>query len=265
MKNNKGVTLISLITSVVLLIIIAGLTISTSVSSFNQMKFEGKKSEIEEMQKLVDEIATDYQTYLLERHSGNNEYVDYFKVRYGVDFSSKLLLQSSNLDLARNVISKYPDLAKPGNNVFLFKSNDISKNFDLKGINDVIVDFSTRTVYSVEGIKDPSDKNVIYYTQSDWKNDPKITYTPPITVTQGPKTGTTFEFKINSSSKNLNNISEVYSVYINSSNVVTTTKINPTSKSATEIKVNVTGEGIYKFRLVDSSKNIYETEEIETN
>ena len=71
MKSNKGITLISLIASVLLIIILAATTVVTSMNAYNQMKFEGAKAELEEVQKLVDETASDYQTYLKERSYSN--------------------------------------------------------------------------------------------------------------------------------------------------------------------------------------------------
>ena len=94
MKNNKGITLISLVASIILLLILAATTISTSMNAYKQMEFEGSKAELEEVQKLTDEIATDYQTYLKENNDPNKKYADYFSERYGNgtdDFSGKLL------------------------------------------------------------------------------------------------------------------------------------------------------------------------------
>ena len=42
MRNEKGITLISLVASIMLIFIIVGITITTSVNSFNQMKFQQK-------------------------------------------------------------------------------------------------------------------------------------------------------------------------------------------------------------------------------
>ncbi|MBR1540655.1 MAG: hypothetical protein IJ629_05825 [Clostridia bacterium] len=71
MKNNKGITLISLVASILLILILAATTVVTSMNAYNQMKFEGAKTELEEIQKLVDETASDYQTYLKERPHRN--------------------------------------------------------------------------------------------------------------------------------------------------------------------------------------------------
>ena len=272
MKSNKGITLISLISSVILLLIIASVTIVTSVSAYNQMKFESAKAEIEEMQKLVDEIATDYQTYLNEQSNPDPGYVEYFKARYNADFNSKLL--SQHMSEVSDLVSKFTSLATPSNIMFFFSKDDIVKYFDLKGINDVVVDFSTRTVYSVEGIKDPDDKNIKYYTQADWGADPKVTYNPSssaeatVTVEQVNTANSIYNFKI-TINKKLKTVSEVYAIKVDGADE-TTNKIenfqidNSTSGTNTSVLVTVTGGGTYYFRVLDSVKNIYKSGNIAT-
>ena len=160
--------------------------------------------------------------------------------------------------------------------VFLFEKNDIVKYFNLKGINDIVVDFSSRTVYSADGIKDPDDKDKIYYTQSDWNGDPKIkntTSTPTTTtatVTQEVRSNSDYTFKI-TVNKTLKNISNLYAIYTKTGeSTQTTTEItsfNITERSSdkTVIKVSVTGEGTYSFKIVDSLKNVYVTQNIATS
>lgn len=269
MKNNKGITLISLISSVILLIILASITIVTSTNSYNQMKFEGAKAELEEMQKLVDEIATDYQTYLREQ-GGTKTYQEYFKDRYGAtDFSDKLL--SSHQTEASQLLQKNPSLNEEKNEmIFFFTKDDINKYFDLKGINDVVVDFSTRTVYSVSGIKDPDDKTKIYYTSSDWGDDRKVSpnskenNSVTVTAKQEKKDVSNFDVKITITGK-INNVSEVYGGIddkyskIDNFRVITFTESKTDTEPQTEIMVSVTGAGNYKFKVIDELNNSYVT------
>ena len=138
MKNNKGITLISLISSIILILILASVTIVASTNAYNQMKFEGAKSELEQMQKKVDEIATDYQTYLKEKSSvTENEYTHFFADRYGngstdVGVFDKMLIKNHESE-AKTIIDKY-SLASENNQIFYFSKDDLNKYFDLKGI-----------------------------------------------------------------------------------------------------------------------------------
>ena len=117
MENNKGITLITLVTSIILLIIIASITILTNIDAFNYMRFEGEKTEIEQMEKLVDEIASDYQTYLIEENT-SKKYEDYFNSRYNTsDFNMKLL--SSHKNEAAELINKNTGLSSESDSVFI--------------------------------------------------------------------------------------------------------------------------------------------------
>lgn len=267
MKNNKGITLISLLSSVVLILILASITVVTSTNAYKQMKFEGAKAEIEEMQKLVDEIATDYQTYLSEQNSTTKDYKDYFKDRYGsgsTDFSGKLLSDSTNKNKASTLISKVNDsaLTTPGTTVFYFSKDDINKYFDLKGINDVVVDFSTRTVYSVNGIQDPDDKTKVYYQASEWNDDKKVNSTSnsntiTVTASKAGNNGTNFDVQITLNGK-INKVSEVYGG-IGKYSKIDNFRVISSTATQTVIKVSVSGAGSYQFKVVDELNNSYTT------
>ena len=271
MGSNKGITLISLISSLVLMIILTSITIVTSVNGYNQMKFEGAKAEIEQIQKLVDEIATDYQTYLKEKdNTTETGYVNYFKNRYNAtDFDSKLL--TSHLEEAKAVVEKYPALKNDTSQMmFYFTSDDIVKYFDLKGINSVVVDFSTRTVYSVNGIKDPDDKTKIYYTPSEWGGKVTVDYSPAsssninVDVTQIAKSEDSFDIELTVNKKI--KISEIYSYkdgkYTKVNNFRVIEVKEPTSATdfgSIKVRFTITGSGNYKFKVVDELKNSYES------
>lgn len=275
MKNNKGITLISLISSIILILILASVTIVASTNAYNQMKFEGAKSELEQMQKKVDEIATDYQTYLKEKSSvTENEYTHFFADRYGngstdVDVFDKMLIKNHESE-AKTIIDKY-SLSSENNQIFYFSKDDLNKYFDLKGIKDVVVNFSTRKIYSVEGIKDPDDKTKIYYTSSEWGSDTSVEKTEtesskPTVVVDGEPTKnimndvTTYEVTLRVTGK-INKISEVYVGIGDNYSKNEDFKIISSNDTETKIKVTVTGaSGTYKFRVVDELNNSYDTE-----
>ena len=267
MKNDKGITLISLVSSIMLILILAAVTVVTSMSSYNQMKFEGAKSEIEQVEKLVDEIASDYQTYLDEKVGGTeNSYAEYFKYRYGnrtTDFSDKQLSSPANSEKAKTIMSKYPELSTPGPNMFYFTQDDLNKYFDLKGINDVVVDFSTRIVYSVEGIKDPDDKNHLYYTSSEWGGNTRVTHDETgktvatiSSVTQGSTytiSGVVYRNITVTLSGNFK-VSEVYYKTNTNTNKVKVDKFT-VKDNTVSFAVPVPSNATYTFILVDEVNN----------
>ena len=284
MKNNKGVTLILLIVTVIMLGILASVTVVTSIEAYKEMKFEGAKAELEEIQKLVNKIASDYQTYLKETDSNSTEtsYVDYFNSRYNVSarssegFENKLLYQTENSQKASALIGKYPNIADAVNDsnkyFFYFTENDLIKYFNLKGISAVVVDFSTRTIYSVKGIEDPNDKSIIYYTASEWKGNTNIQKTATDMTNYTINTsiienyGTTFDVQIQIEPKLSNEVFEVYYTTNDGDSYTKTDDFRDISnESATIVRVIITGSGTYNFRVVDSLKNYYDTLSIDVS
>lgn len=279
MRSNKGITLISLIASILLIIILAATTVVTSMNAYNQMKFEGEKAEIEEMQKLVNEIAADYQTYLKETGDTLKTYSDYFNSRYNVTadsekFDKKLLYIREGIDISalrkeKNEIDTA--IKNSSSTTFYFSSDDLVKYFELKGINPVVVEFSTRTVYSVNGIKDSSDKSIIYYTPIDWGSNTNVTYTgfskkAYVEATNVSDSTKDVELVLWSDSetpksfKSTNIITEVYYYDTTAKKYVKIDDFRDISNNnQTIIRVTVESGKTYKFRVVDELKNIYDT------
>lgn len=268
MRSNKGITLISLISSLLLLLILAATTIATSMNAYNQMKFEGEKAELEEVQKLVDEIAADYQTYLNEQGIAK-EYIDYFRDRYNAtDFSDKLL--SNHLTDVKTLSDKYVviqnSISNSSKTAFYFTTDDLVKYFNLKGIGSVVVDFSTRSVYSVEGIKDSDDKTKIYYTPSDWgansviqsANSENTAISIAISQYSQNKDGSQIDVKLQITPKLSTTVTEVY-YYKDGKYVKIDYFREMTNASATEIRVTVPNGCASKFKVVDELKNSYES------
>lgn len=264
MESNKGITLISLVSSVILILILASVTVVTSMSSYNQMKFEGAKAEIEQVEKLVDEIASDYQTYLNEKEGTSGlSYSTFFQARYNIsstDISGKLL--SANQEKAQTIMGKYTEISIPSDTMFYFSQDDLDKYFDLKGINDVVIDFATRNVYSVEGIKDPDDKDHLYYVSTEWGSDTKVAHndgTTTATVAAASSSNHTINgikyaditLTITGNFK----VSEIYAIVPNTSKKLKVDQYNKNDK-VIYFSIPVTETGNYQFEVYDDSKNV---------
>lgn len=261
MRSNKGITLVSLVASVLLVIILAATTIATSMNAYNQMKFEGAKAELEEMQKLVEEIASDYQIY--KKRDDSITYVEYFTQRYNNDTFNTKLIATHETDTKISAIKGKINTAS--SETFYFTSDDLVKFFGLKGIEDVVADFSTRKVYSVDGIKDSNNKDTVYYAVSDWTGDKSIKSTASqtaitVTATKNSSKDVTLTF-----STRLNtDVMEVYFAQDGTTNFVSADSFRDVTDTTgnTIIRATATISDTtkkYIFKLVDSAKNTYTT------
>lgn len=277
MKNNKGITLVSLIMALIIVSILTSITVATSMNAYNQMKFEGAKAELEEVQKKVDEIAADYLTYVEEVKGTmlGTMYEDYFEARYNdSSFSNKLL--SAHKDEVEKLLANHLEIVTDSTAAFYFTSEDLVKYFDLKGIDPVVVDFSYRSVYSVKGIRDPKNKQNIYYTASDWgannqiyKSDSDevernltaslihyddITNTFDVELKVHPKLDISIAEVYLNRNDNLIRINDFRDLSDENDNIIRITFEKDTIIDDTFVEDNS-----YAFRVVDSLKNNYDS------
>lgn len=171
MRNQKGVTVVSLIVTIILLLMLASITVSTSLSSYKTMKYQTFKAELEEIQDAVNEIS---ESYSLEKELNSSiSYSDYFTDKFGS--SPQLVGESTTVDGVSNVVALYAALTTNSQYTYYFSEDDIKTYLGLEvTLDGVLVDFSTRYVYSVTGCEDPYDSDQIYYTLSEMDGETNI-------------------------------------------------------------------------------------------
>ncbi len=143
MKNNKGITLIIVIMTVVLLTILMGLAITSSIDTFNKSKFISFETNIKLIQKKVD-IALE-------------ERIDYKTLGHPLNEEQKAKL--ATIIAKDNKISTEDPSA---GTLRYFSSNDINEDFELSDIRgEFVINFANREVISLDGAE---KNNVMYYT-----------------------------------------------------------------------------------------------------
>ena len=187
MKKNSGIVLASLVITIIIMLIIATITVYSTLESYNRMKYESFRVEMEEIQRKTDEICDDYKIYLKYRSTtdADTNYQSYFLNKYGN--SPKKLSSFSNTEDVAVILENYfymnDEDGKKGLHyhdgyVFYFEKQDIETYLDIKGMDDaILIDFATRKAYSVNGVKNPDfdyKKPIVssnlkrFYTPSDW-------------------------------------------------------------------------------------------------
>ncbi len=171
MRNQRGITIVSLVITIVIMFIIASITITNSIGAYKTMAYQTFKSELEEIQSAVNETC---ENYLIERSLNNDlNYSNYFTNKFGS--SPTLVGEAISEEGVQEIISLYAALAVNSQYTFYFNTEDIKTYFGLEvTLKGVIVDFSTRYVYSVEGMADPTDDTIIYYTLAEMDGETNI-------------------------------------------------------------------------------------------
>lgn len=131
-KNEKGITLIALILTILLMLIIIGISVNTGMESYQKTEMEGFYTQLDIVQKKVDYIATTNERYDMLGESLNTNQI--YKL------SQILEKEGSNLGLEVS-------------NFKYFTREDVERLLGLSDIKyNVFVDFKTRTIIAEEGI-----------------------------------------------------------------------------------------------------------------
>ena len=137
-KEKSGVSLISLVITVVIMSILIGVSTYYGISSYKQAQVKQFVTEMQLIQTKVDELVE------------LNEYQN-----LGSDASaySDILTKARYVDYISGNINDFR----------YFSKNDLKNQFDIENINeDVLINFTTREVVSTVGIE---YEGIIYYTQ----------------------------------------------------------------------------------------------------
>lgn len=149
MKEKKGITLVALIITVVVLLIITAVSINFGTDSLDDTRLRGFYAELEIVQKRVDDIATTNETYVLPDG----------------DITTTVYLKDTGTVLTEEQKSFITGLKFDPTNFKYFTSEQLETILDISGIEqDVFIDFTSRKVISAEGIDIKGEK---YYTLED--------------------------------------------------------------------------------------------------
>lgn len=164
-KSDKGITLVALIITVVVMVIIAGVAVSTGTESLDETRLKGFYTKLEIVQKRVDDIASTNETYVND--SGSTVYLK----EQGTAYTSLTSTQKSTLE---NIIqSEGTGLGLTASNFRYFTSEQLKSILDLSEIEyDVFIDFDSRVVIAEDGITTNNQtyhllKNTTYFAEQD--------------------------------------------------------------------------------------------------
>lgn len=233
--NQKGITIISLIITIIIMLILASVTINVGTDSIDKSQMINFVTCMQTIQSKVDFIVE------------NENYMNYGEE---VDSNNKQLfreiINNGNETFLTNVDSKF---------LRFFDSSHIASDLEAGNIDDeIIVDFNTREVISLNGVK---YENKMYYTQYNLPGGQKLKQ-----KTQETNRNISFgEIRYNIDGLNATFIitdvgvtnGTLYYGKKNSSNEINwITAIDYTIKGESVITKNITESGTYYFKLVDN-------------
>lgn len=143
-KQEHGITLVALIITIVVMLIIAGVSVKSGTDSIEKTRLKGFYSKLETIQKRVDEIATNNESYTDE--DGN---VVYLKEQ-GTAFASLDSTKQAKLDSINRSENLNVDITK----FRYFTAKELENFFELLDFDyNVFIDFNNRIVIAEDGIE----------------------------------------------------------------------------------------------------------------
>lgn len=159
MKNQKGITMVSLVVAIVVLFLISSVTINLSMDTYHIANIQSFISKMKVIQGKVDNIAQetdDVSSYGFQRLTDISDEETYQTFLDIISNPSKYNIDTS--------VSWNSESDSNPENYYYFKENDMEKmglkNQDLT----VIINFATRNIISKNGVL---YKNKVYYRQYD--------------------------------------------------------------------------------------------------
>ena len=140
MEENKGITLITLIMTVIILLIIAGLSINYGINTYKSSKVMKFETYMKILQKKVDIMI--------------EEGIDYTTVGTALTNGQKVRLQAN-----------MPTIDTSEQKLRNFSSDNIEEVFDVPEVYDeIVINFANRDVISLNGVEKNGVMHYVEYT-----------------------------------------------------------------------------------------------------
>lgn len=135
MRNNRGITLVSLVITIVVLIILSTVIATISIEQFKNMKLEGFYSKLEIAQEGIEKISVTNEKYT--DSNGNTVYLRN--------------LGSAPTNEQKEIIES---LGFTSLNFRFFNAEQVEKELEITGVNlDLLIDFSNKIVVAPQGVE----------------------------------------------------------------------------------------------------------------
>jgi len=272
MKKEKGITLVGLVMSIIILIIISSIAVYSGTGTVRYAKFNKAKSEMEIMQTNVNSWYQEYQKIEVsdseEIPEGKTK--EDVKIERQVAFINNYGVATSDSSCDPTALDKTVSATGITASDYRFLSGDyVKNNFGLDESFDFLVSIPERTVILFNGLKYNGE---MYYTVEDF-GVYNVSYNSPNSITfnleQGDNTDIIIsDLKIIDTENLETDISKFIVQYkknsdSNYSNVISdVTKFVDENDDKTKFKFSVSEIGDYTIRISTTDKKIFEEKSI---
>jgi len=238
-KDDKGITLIALITTVIIMLILLSVTTYTGINTYKHAQLNKFITQMQLLQAKVDDLVS----------SKTAEELDDLNLESGDEYQNIItnVYNSGNGEISSNIASEYK----------IFTKDDVLEILDVEDVqNDILVNFETREIVDTVGVE---YDGLTYYTQYKLPGGQTI-------INNSNEPGRNLSFNLDISIDGLNATIEIGDIQIanatlsfaeldsegNRINWKTITNYTRINKSEETI---ISRSGNYLFRLQDNTNN----------
>ncbi len=181
MKNQKGITLISLIVTIILLFVLASITTSAGLESYRTMQVQTFVAKMKVVQSKVSQIKADYKNWKPE--AGQDETIHTYCADVLHFTSTSALPENDQKAFSRiiaNISATNPTSWSKEDevlaNYFYFDTDTINSKLGLKNVDDlsIIINFETGNIIDRRGVINPKKTNSRIYRQYDYSGGDQL-------------------------------------------------------------------------------------------
>ena len=156
-KNEKGVTMLVLVITIIVLIILAGISINLAIQDADFTIEKKQKTELEEVAHAI------YQQYIKYKQTGTEEYI------IGDEYEGDTITINSDLNgnTASSTITKTDDSTKIDEKWYRLSTDDLEKIGIQNSKYTYIVKYSTGEVYNETSKESEQNKDTLYINLSE--------------------------------------------------------------------------------------------------
>lgn len=233
-KDNKGITLVALIMTIILMLILVSVTTYSGINSYKNAQVTKFVTQMQLIQAKVDDLVS---SKTIEELNSMN-----LQLPTTQDQQNAINSAISNKEVKTNDMNTYK----------VFSKDDILNILDVEDVqNDIMVNFETREIISAKGIEYDGKT---YYTQYKLPNGQ--------TVINNDIVSRDLDFTLEVSVDGINSTVIVKDIKITNGNLsykeqndnYSQTVTNYTEKG-NEYKINISKSGNYTFKLQDNTSN----------
>lgn len=165
LSNEKGITLVALLVTISVMLIIVAVAVNVGLDSLDSTRLQGFYTQLEIIQKRVDDIATTNEGYYITNDDGTQTYVD-------IKTQSGSAITSSQGAFLQGILAG-EGISTPASEFRYFTIANLEEQLDLSEIEyNVFIHFDTRTIVSEKGVSANGEtyyilKNNIYFAEQD--------------------------------------------------------------------------------------------------